>query len=140
MNNDSYNFYLFSFNHTGGDTKWQTTLRCAELIAENHQWLQSIESCVLHVKDKSNMYNDDVRVMLIRCKTPMEREISLHMCIIMIETMKEFSPFGYVPTFAWRCAKTAEATVYNVPQCLRLSGIEERNQFQSIISWIKKSK
>jgi hypothetical protein len=139
MTSENYNFYLFAFNHKGGDTKWQTTLCCAELIAENHQWLQSIESCVLHLEDTSNVYNDEVRVKLIRCKTPMEREIHLHMCIIMIETMKQFSPFNYIPTFAWRCAKTSEATVYNFPQCLCLSG-EEKKHFHSVFSWIKNFK
>jgi hypothetical protein len=134
MTSEHFNFYLFSFHHKGGDTKWQTTLRCAECVAQCHELIEKRGSCTINISDYSDMYTDEVRVILIRCATLQEREDRLKMCTVMIETLIYQAIFGFTPTFAWRCAKTPEATVENTPQCLRIER-RERNCFYDVFAW-----
>lgn len=120
MNTDHYNFFIFAFFHNGNpETKWQTTLHCAETIYKHKDFIRLFESKSIHVTKLPDMISQEVPVYLIRCATPEEREDRLRICTIIIELLKQISFHNPVPTFAWRCARSPEVSISNFPQCFR---------------------
>lgn len=122
MTTEHYNFYVFSYHHNGSpNTKWQTTLSCAEKISEFYHTIHLFDSCTINMSHIPDLTNEDVHVYLIRCVTPEEREHRLKLCTLIIELFNQISFPNPIPTFAWRCARTPEVNLSNFPQCFRTS-------------------